>query len=86
MPEEHKTTEARNPSGQVTAKSIQGRAFDPEGKLAVQEKMRQGLGSLGTGPRKPERGAYSSEEAYQMAMKAYESRMAQKKATQGGQR
>lgn len=45
--DEHTTTSTVNSSGQTATKSIQGRALDPTGELAVKERMRTtDLGAL----------------------------------------
>jgi len=45
--DKHTTTQTYTGSGQVATKAIQGRALDPDAKLAVEEKMRTtDLGAL----------------------------------------
>lgn len=47
MADDHTTTTVTNRAGKETSKSIQGRALDPSGELAVQERMRTtDLGAL----------------------------------------
>ena len=73
--DEHTTTVTHNSAGQTTSKSIQGRALDPSGELAVQEKMRTtDLGALARAAAAKKAGAGASKEVQKKALSPEERR------------